>query len=73
MTSCCCRGAIAEYERAVLGERFRRGKLQKARDGITLVAEPQIERTGWTSDLCLWGRHQKQDSFGTWPISLGQG
>src|SRR5262245_23713612 len=24
-------GAIAEYERAVLGERFRRGKLQKAR------------------------------------------
>src|SRR3954451_11150645 len=25
-------GAIAEYERAVLGERFRRGKLQKARD-----------------------------------------
>lgn len=26
-------GAIAEYERAVLGERFRRGKLQKARDG----------------------------------------
>jgi site-specific DNA recombinase len=26
-------GAIAEYERAVLGERFRRGKLQKARAG----------------------------------------
>ncbi|MDQ2804058.1 MAG: recombinase family protein, partial [Pseudomonadota bacterium] len=26
-------GAIAEYERAVLGERFRRGRLQKARDG----------------------------------------
>src|SRR5437763_11007815 len=26
-------GAIAEYERALLGERFRRGKLQKARDG----------------------------------------
>jgi site-specific DNA recombinase len=26
-------GAIAEYERAVLSERFRRGKLQKARDG----------------------------------------
>ena len=26
-------GAIAEYERAVLGERFRRGKLQKAHDG----------------------------------------
>src|SRR5215213_3948507 len=26
-------GAITEYERAVLGERFRRGKLQKARDG----------------------------------------
>src|SRR5919206_1954123 len=25
-------GAIAEYERAVLAERFRRGKLQKARD-----------------------------------------
>jgi site-specific DNA recombinase len=26
-------GAIAEYERAVLAERFRRGKLQKAREG----------------------------------------
>ena len=26
-------GAIAEYERAVLGERFRRGKLQQARNG----------------------------------------
>jgi site-specific DNA recombinase len=26
-------GAIAEYERAVLGERFRRGKLQEARAG----------------------------------------
>jgi site-specific DNA recombinase len=26
-------GAIAEYERAMLSERFRRGKLQKARDG----------------------------------------
>ena len=26
-------GAVAEYERAVLGERFRRGKLQRARDG----------------------------------------
>jgi site-specific DNA recombinase len=26
-------GAIAEYERAVLGERFRRGKLQRVRDG----------------------------------------
>jgi site-specific DNA recombinase len=26
-------GAIAEYERAVLGERFRRGKLQRARNG----------------------------------------
>src|SRR5215212_3350509 len=26
-------GAIAEYERALLGERFRRGKLRKARDG----------------------------------------
>jgi len=26
-------GAIAEYERAMIGERFRRGKLQKAREG----------------------------------------
>ena len=26
-------GAVAEYERAVLGERFRRGKLHKARAG----------------------------------------
>ncbi len=31
-------GAIAEYERAVLAERFRRGKLQKARDGHILSA-----------------------------------
>src|SRR3954465_934840 len=30
-------GAIAEYERAVLSERFRRGKLQKARDGHYLA------------------------------------
>src|SRR5512135_605264 len=29
-------GAVAEYERAVLGERFRRGKLLKARQGIWL-------------------------------------
>jgi site-specific DNA recombinase len=27
-------GAVAEYERALLGERFRRGKLQKARAGL---------------------------------------
>ena len=33
-------GAIAEYERAVLAERFRRGKLQKARDGHLLSAKP---------------------------------
>ncbi len=26
-------GAVAEYERAVLGERFRRGKMQRARNG----------------------------------------
>ena len=30
-------GAIAEYERAVLGERLRRGKLQRARDGRYLT------------------------------------
>jgi site-specific DNA recombinase len=29
-------GAVAEYERAVLGERFRRGKLLKVRQGIWL-------------------------------------
>src|ERR671926_416288 len=33
-------GAVAEYERAVLAERFRRGKLQKARDGHLLSAKP---------------------------------
>ena len=33
-------GAIAEYERAVLGERFRRGKLQKARDGHYITGSP---------------------------------
>ena len=33
-------GAIAEYERAVLGERFRRGKLQKARAGQWTAGKP---------------------------------
>src|SRR5207253_8650614 len=33
-------GAIAEYERAVLGERFRRGKLQKARAGRWIGGKP---------------------------------
>ncbi|MBK7993518.1 MAG: recombinase family protein [Blastocatellia bacterium] len=33
-------GAIAEYERAVLGERFRRGKLQKARSGQYSCTRP---------------------------------
>jgi site-specific DNA recombinase len=32
-------GAIAEYERAVLGERFRRGKLQKARAGNWIAGQ----------------------------------
>ena len=32
-------GAIAEYKRAVLSERFRRGKLQKARAGHWLAGE----------------------------------
>src|SRR5918997_3442122 len=32
-------GAIAEYERTVLAERFRRGKLQKARDGHVISAK----------------------------------
>src|SRR5207237_10310620 len=32
-------GAVAEYERAVLAERFRRGKLQKARDGHIISAK----------------------------------
>jgi hypothetical protein len=31
-------GAIAEYERAVLADRFRRGKLQKAREGHAVHA-----------------------------------
>src|SRR5918993_2070556 len=30
-------GAIAEYERAVLADRFRRGKLQKAREGQVIA------------------------------------
>jgi site-specific DNA recombinase len=33
-------GAVAEYERAILGERFRRGKLQKARAGQFLGGRP---------------------------------
>jgi len=33
-------GAIAEYERTVLAERFRRGKLQKARDGQFIAGKP---------------------------------
>src|SRR5215212_4857390 len=32
--------AVAEYERAVLGERFRRGKLQKARAGFVVSQVP---------------------------------
>ena len=32
-------GAVAEYERAVLGERFRRGKLQKARAGHWIAGQ----------------------------------
>jgi site-specific DNA recombinase len=32
-------GAIAEYERAMLGERFRRGKLQKARAGHWIAGQ----------------------------------
>src|SRR5215813_9768006 len=31
-------GAVAEYERAVLGERFRRGKVQRARQGQWVAA-----------------------------------
>ncbi len=33
------RGAVAEYERALLGERFRRGKLQKARSGQVVAGK----------------------------------
>jgi site-specific DNA recombinase len=33
-------GAVAEYERAVLAERFRRGKLQKARQGQWIGSKP---------------------------------
>ncbi len=33
-------GAVAEYERAVLSERFRRGKLQKARAGRWIGGKP---------------------------------
>src|SRR5262249_57865130 len=32
-------GAVAEYERAVLAERFRRGKLQRARAGHWIASE----------------------------------
>jgi site-specific DNA recombinase len=32
-------GAVAEYERAVLSERFRRGKLQKARSGHWIAGQ----------------------------------
>ena len=32
-------GAVAEYERAVLAERFRRGKLQRAREGQIIGAK----------------------------------
>src|SRR5690242_13926277 len=33
-------GAVAEYERALLSERFRRGKLQKARAGQLIGVHP---------------------------------
>ena len=52
-------GAVAEYERALLGERFRRGKLQKARAGqfigvtrtlrLPLPAAPRRAPASWSS------------------------
>jgi DNA invertase Pin-like site-specific DNA recombinase len=37
-------GAVAEYERALLGERFRRGKLQKARAGQFIGVHAPYQR-----------------------------
>lgn len=54
-------GAIAEYERAVLSERFRRGKLQKARAGCWL---------GWAAPLRLPLRPASGDGAG---LSRGRG
>jgi len=44
-------GAIAEYERAVLGERFRRGKLQRARNGHYLAGRAPY---GYSSAARIW-------------------
>jgi DNA invertase Pin-like site-specific DNA recombinase/transposase len=48
-------GAVAEYERALLSERFRRGKLQKARAGQFIGVHPLIP-TARTGDVsCVAG------------------
>ena len=46
-------GAVAEYERALLAERFRRGKLQKARAG-QFIGEGAL----WLSLLAAPGRRR---------------
>src|SRR5262249_23127393 len=46
-------GAIAEYERALLGERFRRGKLQKAGPGSGSAARrPTARATSPSGPAC---------------------
>ncbi|MGA8312726.1 MAG: recombinase family protein [Terriglobales bacterium] len=45
-------GAVAEYERALLGERFRRGKLQKARAGHWVAGCLLPTSTTGTSTYC---------------------
>ena len=61
-------GAIAEYERAVLSERFRRGKLQKARAGqwvagrapTAIVTSPN----GTASPATSWSMRPRPKSSG---------
>ena len=56
-------GAIAEYERAVLAERFRRGKLQKARAGQVLAGRAPY---GYRYV------HRREDSLGHLVIDEGE-
>ncbi|HVJ24397.1 MAG TPA: recombinase family protein [Burkholderiales bacterium] len=45
------RGAVAEYERTLINERMRRGRLRKLRAGTLLP---------WTRPACGWTRRRRR-------------
>jgi site-specific DNA recombinase len=70
-------GAVAEYERALLGERFRRGKLQKAHAGHWVAGQapygyryvPARDVAGGvSSDGYSWRIPVSGRSAGVWPL-----